>query len=206
LLLSSFVQVKGAAETKEMPQPWQVLRPRGEAAFMAKSTKAKTASAVSKHGLVPGLDDVRKRELKELMQIEQDSFKTRQRYWERTYLQAVYDLWCSWPKGKKWSFARQSAGLCGIQVQRSHHGFRILIDCTSPQTGEKIKSRWTQALRYAYVQRVEPSGMVEFFGGEGKGGVAGRAQAFAAHVKKIEAIKQKLRKLQQKRRLQMNSK
>jgi hypothetical protein len=90
-------------------------------------------------------------------------------------------------------------------MQRSHHGFRILIDCTSPQTDEKTKSRWTQALRYAYRQRVEPSGMVEFFGGKGTGGVAGRAQAFAAHVKKIEAIKKKVRELQQNRRLKMKS-
>jgi hypothetical protein len=199
------VQVGAAAKTKELPQPWLVLQPRGKVAFMAKSNKAKTALVVSKRGVVPGLDDVRKRELKELMLIKQDSFKTRQRYWERTYLQAVYDLWCSWPKGKRWSFARQSAGLCGIQVQRSHHGLRILIDCTSPQTDEKIKSRWTQALRYAYVQRVEPSGMAEFFGGKGKGGVAGRAQAFAAHVKRIKTIKQKVRKLQQMRRLSITS-
>jgi hypothetical protein len=199
------VQVKTAATTKEMPQPWQVLQPKGKVTFMARSNKAKTAFAVSRRGGVPGLDDVRKRELKELMLIEQDSFKTRQRYRERTYLQAVYDLWCSWPKGKRWSFARQSAGLCGIQVQGSHHGFRILIDCTSPQTDEKIKSRWTQALRYAYVQRVDPSGIAQFFGGKGKGGVAGRARAFAAHVKRIASIKQEVRKLQQKRRLQMKS-
>jgi hypothetical protein len=144
-----------------------------EVAFMAETKKAKAASAVSKPGVARGLDAARKSELEKLRQIEQASFKKRERFWERTYLQAVYEVWWSWPLGKKWSFARQSARFCRIQVRPSSHAFRMLIDCTSPHTDEKMKSRWTLALRYARVQRVEPSGLVEFLGG--KGGVAGRA-------------------------------
>jgi hypothetical protein len=142
---------------------------------MATLKKGKPVSAESAKGLLKlpkpgftrGLDAARKSELDQLRRIEQESFEARGRFWERPYLQAVYEVCWSWP-GEKRSFARQAARLCKIQVRPSSHWFRILIDCTSPHTDEKMKSRWTLALRYAYVQSVEPSGLAEFLGGKGK--------------------------------------
>jgi hypothetical protein len=174
-----------AAATKETPQARQVLQPRREVAFMAKS--AKTASAVSKHGVAPGLDAARKSELEKLREIEQASFQTRQRFWERIYLQAVYEVWWSWPSGKKISFARQAARLSGISARPGSHPIRVLIDCTSPATNEKMRSRWTLALRLADVLSVAPSELEKF--GNKYGGVAGCARAYATRLKRLAAKK-----------------
>jgi hypothetical protein len=169
---------------------------------MAKSTKAKTASEVSKHEVGPRSDAVRKRELKELMQIEQNSFKERQRFRERFYLQAVYELWWSWPASERMSFARQAARLSKIAVRPGSHSIRVLINCTSPATEEKMRSRWTLALRLADVLSVPPPKLEKL--GKKHGGVAGCARAYAAHLKKLGAKKQNNPlKLQQKNRAKL---
>jgi hypothetical protein len=158
---------------------------------MAKSKKTKAASAVSKPGVAQGLDAARKTELEKLRQIEQASFKTRQRFWERTYLQAVYEVWWSWPSGKKTSCAKRAARLSGISARPSSHPIRILIDCTSPATKEKMRSRWTLALRLADVLRVPPSALEKF--GNKHGGVAGCARAYAMRLKGLAAKKKNVK-------------
>jgi hypothetical protein len=182
------VQVKAAAATKETPQAWQVLQPRRKVKFMAKAKKTKTASAVSKHRVALGSDAVRKRELKKLMQTEQDSFQMRQRFRERFYLQEVYEVWWSWPASERMSFARQAARLSKKAARPSSHPIRVLIDCTSSATNEKMRSRWALALRLADVLSAPPSKLEKL--GKKHGGVAGCARAYAAHLKKLGAKKQ----------------
>jgi hypothetical protein len=165
------------------------VQPRGKVKFVAKAKKAKTASAVSKHGVALRLDAVRMRELKELMQIEQDSFQTRQRFWERFYLQEVYEVWWRWPASERMSFARQAARLSKIAARPGSHPIRVLIDCTSPATNEKMRSRWALALRLADVLSVPPSKLEKL--SDKHGGVAGCARAYAARLKTLGAKKQK---------------
>jgi hypothetical protein len=147
------------------------------------------ATSVSKQAAALSTDAARKRELEKLKQIEQESFQTRQRFRERFYLQEIYEVWWSWPASKRTSFARQAARLSKIAARPSSHPIRILIDCTSPSTEEKMKSRWTQALRLADVLSVPPCDLEKF--GNKYGGVAGCARAYAAHLKKLGAKRQK---------------
>jgi hypothetical protein len=155
---------------------------------MAKSKTAKAESAVSKQATAQRTDAARKRELAKLLQTEQESFQTRQRFWERFYLQEVYETWWSWPTDKKTSFAGQAARLSNIAARPSSHPIRVLIDCTSPSTNERMKSRWTQALRLADELGVPPSNLEKL--GKKYGGVAGCARAYAAYRQELRAKKQ----------------
>jgi hypothetical protein len=155
---------------------------------MARSKTAKGESA-SRPGVARRLDAARESELERLRKIEQDSFKTRRGFWERFYLQEVYEVWWSWPASEGMSFARQAARLSKIAARPGSHPIRVLIDCTSPTTNEKMRSRWALALRLADVLSVPPSKLEKL--GDKHGGVAGCARAYAAHLKTLGAKKQK---------------
>jgi hypothetical protein len=171
---------------------------------MAKSKTAVAASAVSKQAAALSTDAARKRELDKLKQVEQESFQTRQRFRERFYLQEIYEVWWSWPASKRRSFARQAGRLSKIDTRPSSHPIRVLIDCTSPSTEERMKSRWTQALRLAEVLNVPPSNLEKL--GKKYGGVAGCARAYAAHRKELAANRlEKLQNLRQKNRVKMKA-
>jgi hypothetical protein len=157
---------------------------------MAKSKTAEAESAVSKQAAAQRTDAARKRELAKLQQTEQESFQTRQRFWERFYLQEVYEVWWSWPANKRTSFARQAARLSKIAVRPSAHPIRVLIDCTSPNTNERMKSRWTQALRLAEALSVQPKNLEKL--SDKHGGVAGCARAYAAYRNDLKQNKQKI--------------
>jgi len=143
------------------------------------------ATSVSKQAAALSTDATRKRELEKLEQIEQESFQARQRFRERFYLQEIYEVWWSWPASKRTSFARQAARLSKIAARPSSHPIRVLIDCTSPSTEERMKSRWTQALRLAEVLNVPPSNLEKL--GRKYGGVSGCARAYAVHRKELRA-------------------
>jgi hypothetical protein len=165
---------------------------RKEFVSVTKSIKPKKASPGSeaksakltlhKPGFARGLEKARKSEIDQLSRIERDS-DPRQRFWERTYLQAVYELYWSWPGRERRSFAKQAARLCDISVRPSAHSIRIIIDCTSPKTDEKKRSRWTLALRFALWKQITPSKLSEFLNEKGKGGIAGRAREYATLAK-----------------------
>jgi hypothetical protein len=163
---------------------------------MASSTKAKgarTASAATsvaaKLRRVRELDQARAAELEQLQQIEKKSYQSRTRFWERGYLEAVYGVWRSWPLKEKKFFAKRMARLCKISPRASSHSIRIVIDCSSPKTAEKMRSRWTLALRYANLKRIEPTKLQEFFYKKGQGGLAGAASAYEARQRKAVAAK-----------------
>jgi hypothetical protein len=126
-----------------------------------------------------GLDRTRRDELKQLKRVEEESFASRERFRERPYLQAVYELYCDWADDRH-SKARsaQMARLNGISPRKDSHPIRIIIDCSSPSTEERIKSRWTRALRFALAKRVPPSKLLDLLDEEGRGGLAGLASAF----------------------------
>jgi hypothetical protein len=121
----------------------------------------------------------RQKELDHLKQVEKKSFTSRNRFREREFLQAVYRVWRQWPKDKKRANAERMAKLSEVPSRKSAHSLRIMMDCSSPGTDEKLRSRWTQALRYAHAQNVHSSALLEFLMEGVKGGVAGAARELA---------------------------
>jgi hypothetical protein len=158
------------------------------------SAEAATLVTLPAPGFARGLNNARKSELEQLQRIERESYQSRTRFWERKYLRAVYEVWRSWPSDEKKSFAMQMAKLCKISARRGSHAIRIIIDCSSPKTDEKMKSRWTLALRFANARHIEASNLDKFFSERGAGGLAGRASAFEARQRKAAAAKKRTAK------------
>jgi hypothetical protein len=129
-----------------------------------------------------------RREIERLEEIEKKSFALRSRLRERPYLQAVYKLYCDW-RADRYSESRSKeiAKFRGISLRRDSHPIRIIIDCSSPNTDEKMRSRWALALRHAYTKGIASSKLLEFLAEEG--GVAGRASEFRARQRKAAAAK-----------------
>src|SRR5271169_545685 len=122
-------------------------------------------------------------EIERLEEIEKKSFAVRSRLRERPYLQAVYKLYRDWREdGHSTSLSQQAAKIYGITLREDSHPIRIIIDCSSPKTDEKMRSRWALALRHAYVKGISSSKLLEFLDEEG--GVAGRASEFRARQRK----------------------
>jgi hypothetical protein len=155
------------------------------------SVGATTLVTLPAPGFERGFDKARKSELEQLQRIEKESYQSRTRFWERKYLRAVYEVWRSWPSDVKKLFARQMAKLCKISARASSHAIRIIIDCSSPKTDEKMKSRWTLALRFAHARHIEPSNLDKFFTEKGAGGLAGRASAFEGRQRKARKARSK---------------
>jgi len=118
------------------------------------------------------------RELAFLRKIEKESHQSRGRFWEREVLTAVYGVWSrrGWWTGKL--YAAQLAKLCNVKPKPGTHAIRTIIDCTSPRTDPKRRSRWALALRLAADRNLKPEELGEFFAEEG--GIAGRANEFEA--------------------------
>jgi hypothetical protein len=135
------------------------------------------------------LEGARKRELDHLKETEKQ-IGDRTRYSERPYLQGVYELYCDWEADKRpKARSAQMAKLCKISTRKDAHPIRIIIDCSSPSTDEKMKSRWTLALRFAQVRGVPPSKLLDFL--NEKGGLAGRARAFTKWQNNAASAKKK---------------
>jgi hypothetical protein len=129
-------------------------------------------------------------ELEHLQEIEKKSFAKRGRFWERPYLKAVYKLYREWRADHhSESSSKQIAKIWGITLRKDSHPIRIIIDCSSPRTPEKMRSRWALALRHAHAKNISSSKLIEFLEQEGQGGLAGRASAFRARQRKSAAAK-----------------
>src|SRR5271170_2906372 len=126
------------------------------------------------------LEPALRKEIGHLQKIEKESFAARGRFRERAYLQAVYKVYRCWPVAERKARAEQMARIADVLWRQSTHPIRIIIDCSSPSTDEKTKSRWTQALRCASRQDVKFVRLNDYLMEEGKGGIAGRAREFAA--------------------------
>jgi hypothetical protein len=126
------------------------------------------------------LEPARRKELDRLQEIEEKSFASRGRFRERPYLEAVYQLYGKWSAaGHSKSRAAHMAKLCGISPRKDSHPIKIIIDCTSPETDVKLRSRWALALCNAVKRGISSSKLLEFLDEKGKGGLVGRAREFA---------------------------
>lgn len=125
------------------------------------------------------------RRIDALMNIERDCFSRRDRFWFYHYLSAVYKFYREMSE-----YERSTLGLYFLkrylrpQCMADYDIFYILLDITS-QADQKTKSRWRQALRYAYTKRKgwrRKMTLREFF--RNNGGVAGCARKSAIPRKK----------------------
>lgn len=120
--------------------------------------------------------DLRKR-VETLRSLEVRSFKARERFAHYRYLAAVYALYAELRRervARKTSY--QIAKSAGLPVRRDTHPIRILIDTTSGANA-KIKSRWTQAIRFAWHERTDGKDIIDFL--RHNGGLSGCAAQFA---------------------------
>jgi hypothetical protein len=138
---------------------------------MGKSSKAKRAAESQSPG-------AREHELERLKEIEKKSYASRRRFWERDFLKAVYETWRKWPRLMRGVYSRQMARLSDLKPRSGTDSIRVIIDCSSPRTDPKKRSRWALALRLAADKKLEPSDLEEFFDEEG--GVSGRASELEA--------------------------
>jgi hypothetical protein len=116
--------------------------------------------------------------VRRLRQIEGRWFQSRRRYEFYGYLLAVYRLYRRLRRRRAaQQAAARIAALFGLKIRKGTHALRVIIDATS-RADKKTKSRWTQALRYAWQQRHTWTDFADFF--RDHGGAAGCAREFAA--------------------------
>ena len=93
------------------------------------------------------------------------------------YLPMVFELYATWKRvGDARAAAKRLARLVGSSVQHDRHPIRTIIDATST-ADRKSKSRWTQALRFAWRERDKWKNLTQCL--RANGGVAGCADKWA---------------------------
>jgi hypothetical protein len=76
---------------------------------------------------------------------------------------------------------RRIAKICKLSTQRKSHPIRILIEASAGPEDARQKSRWTQALKYAYGWRQSAERLEWFF--QANGGISGSARKYAVNNK-----------------------
>jgi hypothetical protein len=110
--------------------------------------------------------------------LERKCFASRSRFAFYDYLGAVLELFVQLRRTKQAKpSARRIAKLFGLRNQKRTHPIRVLIDATST-TDDKTKSRWSRALKYAWLERKTWTDLKVFL--RDNGGPAGCAARFAA--------------------------
>lgn len=93
------------------------------------------------------------------------------------YLQSVFNLYAAWKRaGIAQAAANRLSRLTGLGTQQRRHPVRSIIDVTS-SADRRSKSRWTQALRFAWRQRSKWQNLIECL--RANGGVSGGAARWA---------------------------
>jgi hypothetical protein len=77
--------------------------------------------------------------------------------------------------------ARRIAKICKLSIKKKSHPIRILIEASAGPEDARQKSRWTQALRFAFGWRLPAAKLKWCF--EKTGGIAGCARKYAAKNK-----------------------
>jgi hypothetical protein len=77
--------------------------------------------------------------------------------------------------------ARRIAKICKLSIQRKSHPIRILIEASAGPEDARQKSRWTQALRYAFGW-LQPAKKIKWFF-KVNGGISGSARKYAIKKK-----------------------
>ncbi|MCX7310297.1 MAG: hypothetical protein NTV56_00870 [Alphaproteobacteria bacterium] len=117
----------------------------------------------------------------ETLQAALSLLTKQKRRWCKTgskrYLTTVFNFYSEWKNvGDARSVANRIARLAGSSVQPDRHPIRTIIDATS-SADRKSKSRWTQALRYAWRQRSKWQDLTMCL--QANGGIAGCADKWA---------------------------
>ena len=102
----------------------------------------------------------------------------RRRVWLHGYLTDVFRIFLEF-KSRRFakSATRRMAKIFNLPIGIKSHPVRILIEASAGREDSRAKSRWTQALRYAYKCRVATRELDGFF--KLNKGVAGCASKFA---------------------------
>jgi hypothetical protein len=123
--------------------------------------------------------------IEDLRELERKCFAARNRFAFYDYLAAVFELYVQLRRrNQAKSWARRIAKLLGLLKQNRTHPIRVIIDATST-ADNKMKSRWTRALRYAWRERKIWTDLASFL--RENGGPAGCAKQFAAITKKNQS-------------------
>jgi hypothetical protein len=77
--------------------------------------------------------------------------------------------------------ARRIAKICKLSIQKKSHPIRILIEASAGPEDARQKSRWTQALKFAFGWLQPPERLEWFF--EKTGGISGCAAKYAIKKK-----------------------
>ncbi len=93
------------------------------------------------------------------------------------YLKTVFDLYAGWKQaGGVRTAANRFSRLAGLNIQYDRHPIRTIIEATS-SADRKSKSRWTQALRFAWRERSKWQDLTECL--RANGSIAGCADKWA---------------------------
>jgi hypothetical protein len=131
-------------------------------------------------------DDVKKRrirktrrdEIAQLREIAVEVFFGQDRFKERAFLAAAYDLYRSWLKdGRAEIRAVDVIKMFKPSVRGTAHPITVILAATFTTQDKKIRSKWSLALRYASQKNVAPEELSSFM--DKNGGMAGCAQQFA---------------------------
>ena len=107
-----------------------------------------------------------------------DTRPGRKRFGLYRYLRDVYECYLDLRSRRIARKAtRQIAKLLRLPIQKKSHPIRILIEASAGPEDARQKSRWTQALKYAFGWRQPARKLKWFF--RMNGGVAGAAAKFA---------------------------
>ena len=77
--------------------------------------------------------------------------------------------------------ARRIAKIYKLSIKKKSHPIRVLIEASAGPEDARQKSRWSQALKYAYGWRQRPERLEWFF--KVNGGISGSAKNYAAKNK-----------------------
>jgi hypothetical protein len=98
------------------------------------------------------------------------------------YLRSVYEFYLELRfKRSARKATRRIAKLFKLSIQRKSHPIRVLIEASAGPEDNRAKSRWTQALKFAFGWRQPAKRLKWFF--KVTGGIAGSARKYAVNQK-----------------------
>jgi hypothetical protein len=123
-----------------------------------------------------------RRAIRDLREIYDECQLKGGRFWERKYLEAVYDYYRKlYSAGKARRTAKRIAEALDISFRKDRHAISAIIAASS-DIGDDLRSRSSNALRYAWSQRNRWSSLGKFF--KKNHGVRGCEQAWRDRQRK----------------------
>ena len=106
----------------------------------------------------------------------------RRRFGVCQYLRDVYQIYLDLRSRRNAKSAtRRIAKISKLSIHRKSHPIRALIEASAGPEDARQKSRWTQALKYAYGWRQSAERLEWFF--QTNGGISGSARKYAVNNK-----------------------